>query len=284
MLEFYFELLKELNTLRKNPSEYAKKILLYKSYFKDNNLKIPGEQYLTPTEEGPAAYEEAANYLKTLKPLKEVVPSKGLGRIANDYLEKMKYLDPEQIGEIDIDIIINKYGKASGTLNTAIDFGNNGPEYVIISLIVSDGDQSRVNRDLLLNPELKQIGFSRAKHITYDFLTIIVVCTDFENTFDQNDNEDYGGLFIPATKEPTSITTTPPSTSNTTTTTTKVMEIPKKTKEIVEDELLINEPDLLSYEKRERLVIERGIRKKKIILMKKYKDGHKKKEVKYIPV
>ena len=284
MSEFYFQLLSELNLLRKNPCGYAEKILLYKSYFQKNNLKIPGESYLTPTEEGPAAYDEAANYLKTLNPLVEVVPSKGLGRIANEYLEKMKYLEPDKIGEIDIDVIINKYGKASGTLNTAVDFGNNGPEFVIISLIVSDGDKSRANRDLLLNPELKQIGFSRAKHMTYDFLTIIVVCTDFENTFDKNDNEDYGGLFI-TPKVPTSSIPTPTQTSNTAkTTTTKVIEIPEETKYTFEEQIFINEPDLLSYDKRERFVIERGIKKKKIILIKKYKDGRKKKEVKYITI
>ena len=161
-----------------------------------------------------------------------------------------------------------------------MDFGNNNAEFVIISLIVSDGDESRNNRDLLLNPELKKVGFSKAKHLTYDYLTIITLCSDFKNTFDKDDNEDYDGLLRTKSKEPSKTTLSQAS--------TKIgsSEEHLNSSEKIKNrtEVLINEPDIVSYEIRERLVIERGNRKKKIILMKKYKDGHKKKEVRYIPI
>ena len=281
MSTFYYELLKELNSLRKNPSLYADKILSYKKYFKGNNLKLPGVEGITQTEEGPAAYDEAAKYLKSIKPLEEVIPSKGLGRIANDYLDKIKHLDPDRIDEIDIDIIIKKYGSFTGSLNTAMDFGNNNAEFVIISLIVSDGDDTRNNRDLLLNPELKKVGFSKAKHITYDYLTIITLCSDFKNTFDKDDNEDYGGLLKSKQENNYNFSTSP---TYITPTSKENVKSSEETRISTEDEVLIKEPDIISYERRERLVIERGKTKKKIILMKKFKDGHKKKEVRYIPL
>ena len=281
MSTFYYELLKELNSLRKNPSLYADKILSYKKYFKGNNLKLPGVEGITQTEEGPAAYDEAAKYLKSIKPLEEVIPSKGLGRIANDYLDKIKSLDPDRIDEIDIDIIIKKYGSFIGSLNTATDFGNNNAEFVIVSLIVSDGDYTRNNRDLLLNPELKKVGFSKAKHITYDYLTIITLCSDFRNTFDKDDNEDFGGLLKPKQENNSYFST---SSAYITTTSKENVKSSEETRISREDEVLINEIDVVSYERKERLVIERGKTKKKIILMKKFKDGYKKKEVRYIPL
>ena len=281
MSTFYYELLKELNSLRKNPSLYADKILSYKKYFKGNNLKLPGVEGITQTEEGPGAYDEAAKFLKSIKPLEEVIPSKGLGRIAKDYLDKIKHLDPDRIDEIDIDIIIKKYGSFIGSLNTATDFGNNNAEFVIVSLIVSDGDYTRNNRDLLLNPELKKVGFSKAKHITYDYLTIITLCSDFRNTFDKDDNEDFGGLLKPKQENNSYFST---SSAYITTTSKENVKSSEETRISREDEVLINEIDVVSYERKERLVIERGKTKKKIILMKKFKDVHKKKEVRYIPL
>ena len=50
------------------------------------------------------------------------------------------------------------------------------------------------------------------------------------------------------------------------------------------DENANKEPDLTSCVVRERLVKERGIRKKKIITIKQYKTGKIKREVKYVPL
>lgn len=266
---FYYELIKELNSVRKSPAVYADKILGYKQYFKGTILRPPGAKGGVQTEEGFAAYEEAANFLKTSKPLDEIVPSKALGRIANDYLEKMKTLDPDKIGEIDLDSIIKKYGTYTGTFNNIMDFGSSSPELVVISLLANDGDPSRSNREFILNEESKKVGIASGQHVTYGYLTIIVSCLDFQNTFDKDDNESYGGL---VKNEPT------PSAES-----SQTQNSPEeKTSTTGKDENITNDPNVLSCERRERLVIERGKKKKKIVLLKKYKDGKMKKEVKYI--
>lgn len=259
---FYYELIKELNLVRTSPSIYADKILGYKKYFKGTILRLPGAKGGTQTEEGFAAYEEAAKFLKESKPLSEIIPSKALGRIANDYLEKIKTLDPDKIGEIDLDSIIKKYGTYTGTFNNIMDFGSPTPELVIISLLANDGDPSRSNREFILNEESKKVGIASGTHVTYGYLTIIISCVDFKNIVDKDDNESYGGLIKPSPSP-------------------KPEDAPgTKTSAKEKDEN--NDPNVVSCERRERYVIERGKKKKKIVLMKKYKDGKMKKEVKYI--
>ena len=269
MSSFYYGLIKEINSVRTNPVAYADKLLEYKKYFKGLVLKLPGAKAGIKTEEGFPPYEEAAKFLKSMKPVEEMSPSKGLGRIANDYLEKIKDLDPEQIGEIDIDLIIKKYGSFSGSFSNISDFGNNTPEFCLIGLLVSDGDESRSNRDFILDKNLKKVGIAREKHAVYEYLTIIISCTEFKNTFDKDDNEDYDGLMTKSDKTSSNLEK-------------------KNEKENISSnekvEYVINDPDVVSYETRERLVIERGKRKKKVIFFKKYKDGKIRKEVKYIPL
>ena len=266
-MSFYYGLVKEINKVRTNPSAFADKLLGFKNNFKGTLFRYPGSTTSLQTNEGFKAYEEAAQALKSLKPVEEMIPSKALGKIANDYLEKIKLCDPNDIGDIDIDLLIKKYGSFSGEFNTAMDFGSETPELVVISLIVSDGDETRANRDFLLNPELKKVGISSGKHPTYGTSTIIVSCTKFKNTIDKDDNEDFGGLIKEEPKKSTPVSS-------------KSQKVSVSKKE--DQDLVINDPNVVSCEKRERLVIERGKKKKKIILMKKYKDGHTKKEVKYI--
>ena len=251
-MSFYYELFKEINLARRDPAAFGDKILSYKPYFKGNVMKLPGQKSGTITQEGFKAFEETASYLKSLSPVEELSPSKALGRIANDYFEKISHCDPEKIDEIDINAIINKYGTYYGTFENGMDFGSSTPELVVISLLVSDGDETRSNREFVLNPEIKKVGVASGKHDTYGYLTIIVSCTNFKNTFDKDDTETYGGL----------------------------MDNYNSTKD--DDEFKIDDPNVTSCSKRERIVIDSGKRKKKITLVKKYKDGKIKKEVKYV--
>ena len=114
---------------------------------------------------------------------------------------------------------------------------------------------------------MKKVGIDREKHALYEYLTIIVSCSEFKNSFDKDDKEDYGGLMTKEDNTPTNLEKK-----------AEKENIPSDEKA----EYIINDPDVISYEVRERLVIERGQRKKKIIFFKKYKDGKVRKEVKYI--
>lgn len=280
-MSFLPNLINEINNIRTNPSAFADKLLSFKNYFKGNIVRLPGQKGGLQTEEGFAAFEEAAKYLKTCNPVDEIIPSKGLSKIAKDYLDKIGESEINDMGEIEIDSIIKKYGHFTGSFSNGMDFGSETPELVAINLVVSDGDEDRGNRDLILNPKLKKIGISTRIHKIYGNLTIIVSCEDFINNVDKDDLENYGGKVILGRKQsqtgPKSSNIPAPATPTAPTTTTNTTAPTTKNNDGNE----INDPNILSCERRVRTVVERGKKKRKIIYLKKYKNGQKKREVRY---
>jgi len=280
-MSFLPNLINEINNIRTNPSAFADKLLSFKNYFKGNIVRLPGQKGGLQTEEGFAAFEEAAKYLKTCNPVDEIIPSKGLSKIAKDYLDKIGESEINDMGEIEIDSIIKKYGHFTGSFSNGMDFGSETPELVAINLVVSDGDEDRGNRDLILNPKLKKIGISTRIHKIYGNLTIIVSCEDFINNVDKDDLENYGGKVILGRKQsqtgPKSANIPAPATPTAPTTTTNTTAPTTKNNDGNE----INDPNILSCERRVRTVVERGKKKRKIIYLKKYKNGQKKREVRY---
>ena len=176
------DVLKELNELRRDPSGYSYKVQKYKDYFEGNILRIPGNKAGIKTEEGPAAYDEAINFLKRAQAAQEMTPSKGLCNIAEDFLASVQKQDPNNLANIDMDSIINRHGSFTGNFSRSMEFGGATPEQVIVNLVVSDGDKSRGQRDALLNDNLKKCGVATGPHDTYRTATIIVGCTKFENS------------------------------------------------------------------------------------------------------
>ena len=188
-MSFAEQLVNKINEFRTNPKGYAKKIGEYVKYFKGKTLRIPGSNAGIRTEEGAEAYIEAADFLAGKDGVEPLEPSKGLARICEDFMAEAQKVDPNELGNIDLEEIIAKYGEFSGSLNRAMDFGGEDPEQVLINLIVCDGDSERGNRESLLGTELKRIGVATAKHPTYRYCTLIISCTKFDNNVD---SDDYG--------------------------------------------------------------------------------------------
>ena len=187
-MSFEEQLVNKINEFRNNPKGYAKKINEYVSYFKGKVLRIPGSNTGIRTDEGATAYIEAVEFLSNQEGIFPLEPSKGLGRICADFMKEAKTADPEEIGNIDLEGIIKRYGRFTNNLNRAMDFGGEDPEQVLINLIVCDGDPNRGNRESLLSKDLHKIGIANAKHDTYRYCTLIISCTDFINTYDDDDN------------------------------------------------------------------------------------------------
>ena len=136
-MSFEEQLVNKINEFRTNPRGYAKKINEYVSCFKGKTLRLPGSNAGIRTEEGAAAYIEAVDFLSKQDGVEPLEPSKGLGRICADFMAEAQKVDPNDIGNIDLEEIIAKYGSFSGSLNRAMDFGGEDPEQVLINLIVS---------------------------------------------------------------------------------------------------------------------------------------------------
>ena len=286
-MEFYKKLIDEINKVRKDPKAFAEKLLGYKQYFEGNFLVLPGSDAKVETQEGFKAYEEAANLLKSTEPLPELSPSKGLGKIAADFFEKIKGTDPDHIGDIDLNSLISKYGSFTGEFENIIEFGNNSPELIVTNCIVCDGNPDRENRNILLKKDLLKVGMAFGAHVTYGYCTIIISCTEFKNV-DNSDDLDLAVASIPtsdagadaAAQKPSETPAQAPETPKDNATNAVKETLVKKYEET--DDFVCNDPDVVSWERRERLCIERGKRKRKIIYFKKYKNGKVKKEVKYI--
>ena len=188
MSDFNEELLGEINALRTNPKKYAKTISKYINYFKGTLLCLPGSNAGIQTEEGPDAYREAADFLSKHPRIEALKPSKGLCRIAEEFIAAVQKPDSSELESKDMEEIINKYGTFSGSFSRAMDFGGETPEQAVINLIVSDGDKSRGQRESLLSTEIKRVGVANGEHDMYRHCTAIVTCTDFENSRDPDDN------------------------------------------------------------------------------------------------
>ena len=184
------QLLEEINSLRTNPSGYANKILKMKNNFEGDILKTDdGTKY--KTQEGAAAYEEAADFLKSAEPGGKLTPSKGLTRIAEELLENIQRTDPDELDSIDIKNIVSKYGDYSGSFGRIMEFGGASPQQIVTNIVVCDGDKSRSQRDNILNKDFKVVGLAMGDHKDYKKCTTFVACSAFNNTRDRDDYENY---------------------------------------------------------------------------------------------
>jgi hypothetical protein len=185
-MSFDRELLDEVNQLRKDPKKYAEKINKYISYFDGDVLNLPGRKAGIRTHEGPKAYQEAVNYLSRQNPVEPLDPSKGLFRVAQDFLRRIQRKNADA-SSVDVDAIIDKYGTYYGDFIRATDYGGQNPEQSIINLIVSDGDRNRRQRESLLSSSYKLIGGATGTHPMFHNCTVIFTCTEFENSKDAED-------------------------------------------------------------------------------------------------
>ena len=188
MSDFNEDLIMEINLLRTNPKKYAKTISKYMNYFKGNLLCLPDTNAGIQTEEGVEAFKEAVDFLNKQENLEPLKPSKGLCRIAEEFIAIYQKPDSGELANKDMEDIINKYGSFSGSFSRAMDFVGETAEMAIINLVVSDGDPSRGQRESLLSNEIKKVGVANGEHEVYRHCSAIITSTEFDNTFDKDDN------------------------------------------------------------------------------------------------
>ena len=190
-MSFLSNLVKEVNDFRRNPYAYADKIAKNKKYFENgtNNWKQPKSNLVIKTQEGPAAYDEAIDFLKNKsKSRNELTPSKGLTKIAEELLKEYQK-DPNS--NVDIGGIVKNQGKFKGMFRDLVQLGSDVPEFVVVSLIVGDGDKTRSYRDALLSENLNKIGVAHGEHKDYRQCSVITICNDFTNADGSSDAIDY---------------------------------------------------------------------------------------------
>jgi hypothetical protein len=182
--DFRSKIISEVNLCRKNPTEYAKKLHRYQTYFKGKILKVP-DAIPQSTTEGPTAFEEAVGVLEITPPLEALKYSPGLTYIAHDSLKYIQKVDEvEEINKLDIDKQIEKHGQVVGHFSQATEFGSNIAELVVINLLVDDGDTKRRHRQNLLSDKFRLIGVSTGIHMLYQYCTVLVFAQNFFGNYE----------------------------------------------------------------------------------------------------
>jgi len=279
MSDFNEDLIMEINLLRTNPKKYAKTISKYMNYFKGNLLCLPESNAGIQTEEGIEAFKEAVDFLSKQEKLEPLKASKGLCRIAEDFIAIYQKPDSGELANKDMEEIINKYGSFSGSFSRAMDFGGETPEMAIINLVVSDGDPSRGQRESLLSTEIQKVGVANGPHQTYRHCSAIITSTEFENTFDKDDN----GLLVenkPTNKNKKNdyikmkeLNTNKIDKNNEDKEKKDIAKIAKKKDKSDGKEEL--PPGVASINKTEKIIVENGDKKKVTRIIKEMEDGSK---------
>lgn len=172
------KILDELNELRQNPKKYGEtKVKKYMDMFEgdSNILSIPNVGRIQ-TQEGKKAYQIAMDFLATKAAVPKLERSTGLEAVAKDFYEAFQK-DPN--AEVDMQSIIDKHGKYTGQFSRLVEFGAGNAEQVMVNLLVSDGDESRGQRDALFLETVKQVGIASGKHDTYRTCTVIASAGQF---------------------------------------------------------------------------------------------------------
>ena len=177
--DFQKYLAQEINFLRKDPQTYASKIRKYIKFFTKEILMLPGMPPIL-TIEGSKAFEDAADFLDNFDPIPILKINESLNNISTDVIDSILLIkELEKLDTINVDKYIEKYGKIVGHFSQALDFGSCNPELVVMNLLVDDGDQSKTNRNTLLNPKFKLIGISTSSHGEFLYCTVITFARHF---------------------------------------------------------------------------------------------------------
>ena len=179
-LPFPSQIIDEINRIRLNPKNYARKLLNYTQYIQDNILRLPQYKNGIVTNEGAVAFQDAATYLNTVPKLTSLIFDDTLSAAAETLADEITYhKDLVSIDKINRKQIIAEYGKFEGDYGQSIDFGSQTPELVVMNLIVDDGDPQRRNRLMLFNDKFTKIGCASCRHPSFRTCTVLLFATKF---------------------------------------------------------------------------------------------------------
>ena len=186
------EIIKEHNRIRTNPKSYIPILEKYIKWFHGNILEKPGADCGIETIEGISAYKEAINFLKTQKPIKEMIFDEEISRASQDHAN-----DIGSTGSTDHrgsdgntnDDRISRYIEWDITISENIDFGAVSGEEVMVSLLVDDGVDDRAHRSTMFNTKVKYFGVGVAEHKEYEVCTVIDYVGDIISYVDKKKNQ-----------------------------------------------------------------------------------------------
>ena len=169
--KFSKEIFEQQNKVRVNPKVYIGYLEKCLGRFKGKILYSEDNKSFIETKEGPSAYTEAIEYLRTQRGMPEFKWSPILMKAAKDHVND---IGPKGLvssmgsnGSLPTDRIA-KYGKIDETWAESNIFGGLNAKEVVERLLVCDGQPTRGFRKSLYNDQLHECGIFAGLHKTHD--------------------------------------------------------------------------------------------------------------------
>lgn len=188
--KFKKNIITEINRARSDPNSYLLRIqeilnAQHPKEAKNSIVNINGVHLRL--YEGISVLESAIEFLKTQKKVQRIKLLSAMDSAANELLEHListeGLIDSEQILYKDIydpETRLNKHGKCFGAVDEIIDCGCFDAELLVISLIIGDGDENRLERNTLFLEEFKFAGIAtRILAKSERICTVINICEEF---------------------------------------------------------------------------------------------------------
>jgi len=165
----------EINMARTAPKDYASLLEQYNKYYDKKLLKLPGQAPIL-TNEGVGAVVEAIRFLRSIKPLPPLNPSKGMSSGARDHVTDQGSSGPSQHKGSDGSHPwdrVNRYGTWEKSIGENIAFGSDKARNIVMGLIIDDGVSGRGHRKNIFNPDFRVIGVACGQHATCRTVCVI---------------------------------------------------------------------------------------------------------------
>ena len=205
---FNQEILNEINYAREFPQEYDLKledILKTLETKNENFLFLENVPFIYKDLYG--SLNDSIKFLKSQKKLPNLIYHDLISDSCEELLNEYVYNQNYKNNDSSFEKRINKYGKPLGENYEIINYDIFDPEFLVINLILCDGDKSNYSRKIIFNPNLKYIGLISGILPPYKVCSIINCCEDFyesiqdvEQSKIKNKKKVYNSKILPSKK------------------------------------------------------------------------------------
>ncbi len=185
------EIIKRINSIRQDPSEYVEILRDFNSCYKGNTFTID-KKYRIETNEGVTALNDLIKFMEKQKPENKLKVETGLCSTLEEFCNNVKSSEElnEYYSTFDSQKVGEKYGKyGNGRIQTylmnsiAEDLEKN-----VLFLLLSDGDDTRQIRNLLMDKDFKCIGVYIKNYEGEDSPMLTLMLADNYKTNASNDD------------------------------------------------------------------------------------------------
>jgi len=177
------EVVAEMNLARTQPRRYAEFLVERRRYYRGDRFERPGETAII-TQEGVGAVDEAMNFLRRVKPVGALRPSRGMSRAAKDHVRDQgtsggtghQGSDGSRMWDR-----VNRYGRWSGKLGENISYGRSDARDVVVQLMVDDGIRSRGHRRNIFDAQFRVVGVACGQHPEYRSMCVMTFASGYDD-------------------------------------------------------------------------------------------------------